>query len=107
MDKQVPKPFLLEVVRWCVHVLNMSPTLAIQNTTPEKAWSGMKPIVEYFRVFRLLAHVHVLDQKRIKLDDKSIHCVLLGVGDKSKAYRLFDSVSKKIIISKDVIFLAE
>lgn len=104
MDKQVPKAFWLEAGRWCVHVLNRSPTLAIQNTTPEKVWSGMKHTVEYFRVFGCLAHVHVPDQKRIKLDDKRIQCVLLGVSDELKAYRLFDLVSKKIIVSRDVIF---
>ena len=43
-------------------------------------------------------------QKRIKLDDKSKKWVLLGVSDESKAYKLYDPVSKKIIISKDVIF---
>jgi hypothetical protein len=103
-DKQVPKVFWPEVVRWCVHVLNRSPTLAVQHSTPEEAWSGMKPTVEYFRVFGCLAHVHVPDQRRIKLDDKSILCVLLGVSDESKAYRLFDPVSKKIIVSRDVVF---
>ena len=35
---------------------------------------------------------------------KSKKCVFLGVSDESKAYRLYDSVSKKIIISKYVIF---
>ncbi|CAL2265082.1 unnamed protein product [Prunus armeniaca] len=103
-EKQVPKAFWPEAVRWCVHVLNRCPTLAVQNRTPEEAWSGMKPTVEYFRVFGCLAHVHVPDQKRIKLDDKSTQCVLLGVSDESKAYRLFDPVSKKIIVSRDVVF---
>lgn len=87
-----------------MHVLNRNPTLAIQNTTSEKVWSGMKPTVEYFRVLWCLAHVHIPDEKRIKLDDKSIQCVLLGVSDESKAYKLFDLVSKKIIVSMDVIF---
>lgn len=103
-EKQVPKVFWPEAVRWCVHVLNRCPTLAMQNRTPEEAWSGTKPTVEYFRVFGCLAHVHVPDQKRIKLDDKSVRCVLLGVSDESKAYRLFDPVSKKIIVSRDVVF---
>jgi len=29
---------------------------------------------------------------------------MLGVSDESKAYRLYDPISKKIIISKDVVF---
>jgi hypothetical protein len=103
-DKQVPKVFWPEAIRWCVHVLNRSPTLAVQHSTPEEACNGMKPTVEYFRVFGCLAHVHVPDQRRIKLDDKSIQCVLLGVSDESKAYRLFDPISKEIIVSRDVVF---
>jgi len=30
--------------------------------------------------------------------------VLLGMSDESKAYRLFDLVSKKIIVIRDVVF---
>lgn len=72
--------------------------------TPEEVWSGSKPSVEHFRVLGCLAHVHVPDSKRIKLDDKSMKCILLGVSEESKAYRLFNPVSKKIVISRDVIF---
>ena len=64
----------------------------------------MKPTIDYFRVFGCLAHVHVLDQHRVKLDDKSKKCVLLGVSDESKAYRLFNPINNKVLINKDVIF---
>ncbi|GJU04879.1 retrovirus-related pol polyprotein from transposon TNT 1-94 [Tanacetum coccineum] len=103
-EKQVPKMFWPEAVRWSVHILNRCPTVAVQNQTPEEAWSGVKPVIDYFRVFGCVAHAHVPDQKRSKLDDKSRKCVLLGVSDESKAYRLYDPVSKKIIVSRDVIF---
>lgn len=103
-EKQVPKMFWPEAVKWSVHILNRCPTVAVQNKTPEEAWSNVKPMVDYFRVFGCVAHAHVPDQKRSKLDEKSKKCVFLGVSDESKAYRLYDPVSKKIIISKDVIF---
>ncbi|MCI72523.1 retrovirus-related pol polyprotein from transposon tnt 1-94, partial [Trifolium medium] len=51
--------------------MNRSPTLNVKNVTPEEAWSGSKPSVHHFRVFGCLAHVHVPDIKRKKLDDKS------------------------------------
>ncbi|GJU04881.1 retrovirus-related pol polyprotein from transposon TNT 1-94 [Tanacetum coccineum] len=70
-EKQVPKMFLPEAVRWSVHILNRCPTVAVQNQTPEEAWSGVKPAIDYFRVFGCAAHAHVPDQKRSKLDDKS------------------------------------
>jgi len=48
--------------------------------------------------------VHVPDSKRVKLDAKSLKCILLGVSDESKAYKLFDPISNKIIISRYVVF---
>jgi len=103
-DKQVPKPFWPEVVRWCIHVQNRSPTSAIDQRTPEEIWSGIKPRVDYFRTFGCIAHVHIPDQKRSKLDDKSHPCILLGVSDESKAYKLFDPVTGCVIVSRDVVF---
>ncbi|RDX80173.1 putative isoaspartyl peptidase/L-asparaginase 2, partial [Mucuna pruriens] len=38
----------------------------------------------------------------VKLDDKSFKCVLLGVSEESKAYRLDDPASKRIVVSKDM-----
>lgn len=93
-EKQVPKSFWPEAAKWTVHVLNWSPTLTVKDKNPEEVWSGIKPEVDYFRVFGCLSHVHVPDTKRRKLDDKSMQCVLLGVSGESKAYRLFNPVCK-------------
>ncbi|RDX99787.1 Copia protein, partial [Mucuna pruriens] len=49
IGKQVPKIFWPEATRWCVHILNRCPTAVVQDKTPEEAWSGVKPIVDYFR----------------------------------------------------------
>jgi len=103
-NKKIPKSFWPEAVNWTVYVLNRSPTLAVKNMTPEEAWSGIKPSVEHFRVFGCVSHVHVPDVKRTKLEDKSFSCVLLGVSKESKAYRLYDPISKRIVVSRDVKF---
>ena len=103
-DIRIPKNFWPEAVNWTTYVLNQSPTLVVKNQTPEEAWSGSKPSVEHFRVFKCMAHVHVPNVRRTKLDAKSFTYVLLGVSEESKAYRLYDSVAKKIVISRDVVF---
>lgn len=103
-EKQVPKEFWPEAVNWTVHVLNRCPTLVVKDMTPEEAWCGFKPSVDHFRVFGCIGHVHIPDNKRQKLDDKSFRCVLLGLSEESKAYRLYNPVSKKVIISRDVVF---
>jgi hypothetical protein len=104
LEKKIPKSFWPEAVHWSIYVLNRCPTLAVKDATPEEAWTGVKPSVEHFRVFGCLAHVHVPEAKRTKLDNKSFVCVLLGVSEESKGYRLYDPIAKKIIISRDVIF---
>ncbi|KAL6334805.1 hypothetical protein AAG906_021773 [Vitis piasezkii] len=67
---------------------------------------GSKPSLITW-VFGCISHVHIPDSKRTKLDDKSVKCVLLGVSEESKAYRLYDPVSQKIIVSRDVKFEEE
>ena len=107
IGRHVPKLFWLEATRWCIHIINRTPTTTMQDKTPEEAWGGIKPSIAYFRVFGCIAHVHTSYQHRIKLDGKSKRYVLLGVSDESKAYRLFDPVCQKIIIIRDVIFEEE
>lgn len=102
--RKVPKVFWAEAVNWTFYILNRCPTLAVKNITPQEAWNGVKPSVEHFRVWGSLAHVHVSDQKRGKLDDKSIICVLLGFSEESKAYRLYNPKTEKVIVSRDVVF---
>jgi len=102
--KRIPKSFWPEAVNWAVYVLNRSPTLAVPNKTPEEAWSGKKPSVGYFKVFGCVPHVHVGQNCRTKLDTRSITCVLLGISEESKAYRLYNPIDRKIIISRDVVF---
>lgn len=106
-EKNMPRSFWPEAAKWTCHVLNRSITNAVKDMVPEECWSGIKPNVGYFRVFGCIGHVHVPDQRRIKLDSRSRKCVLLGVSEESKAYRLYDPISKAVVISRDVIFEEE
>lgn len=100
----IPKTFWPEAVNWSVHVLNRSSTLAVTNITPEEAWTGIKPSVDHFKIFGCLAYAHVPDDKRSKLDDKAIKCIFLGVSEESKGHRLYNPLTEKLIISRDVVF---
>jgi hypothetical protein len=42
------------------------------------------------------------DPKRIKLKDKSKKYVFIGHNEKSKSYKLYDPIEKKLVISIDV-----
>ena len=84
--------------------MNRSPTFALRDMTPEEAWSGRKPAVDHVYVFRSIAYVHVTESKRKKLDDRGDKCVFLGVSKESKAYKLFNPLTKKVVTSRDVVF---
>ncbi|GKV04743.1 hypothetical protein SLEP1_g16856 [Rubroshorea leprosula] len=87
-----------KVVNWSVHILNRSPTSPLPNMTPREAWTRHRPAVDYFRSFGCIASAHVPNQKRSKLDDKGEKCIFLGVSDQSKAYRLYNPLTKKISV---------
>jgi hypothetical protein len=106
-EKEMPKKFWPEAARWTSHVLNRSLTSAVNDMVPEECWSGVKPSVDHFSVVGCIGHVHIPEQHRIKLDNKSHKCILLGISEESKAYRLFDPISNKIVINRDVIFEEE
>ena len=101
---RIPKSFWLEAVNWSIHILNRSPTFAVQNMTPKEAWSGRKPVVDHFKIFGCIAYAHIPDEKRKKLDDNGEKYVFLGVSEVSKAYKLFNPLTKKIVTSRDVVF---
>ena len=97
--------FWAEAINTAVYVLNRAPTSAVKGKTPQEAWSGKKPTVEHFRVFGCEAYAHVSDEKRTKLDLKSVKCIFLGYYEGSKCYRLFNPEKKTIVKSRDVKFV--
>lgn len=104
VEKSVPKSFWPEAVTWAFYILNRCPTSSVKDLTPEEAWSGVKPSVGHLRVFGCIAHAHIPDAQRTKLEDKSHGCVLFGTSTESKGYKLYDPVSKKMTVSRDVVF---
>nr|CAN69875.1 hypothetical protein VITISV_030610 [Vitis vinifera] len=66
-EKQVPKNLWTDAVNWTVHVLNRSPILGMKDMTLEEAWSGVKPNVDYFRVFGCIGHGRSNEETRLDI----------------------------------------
>jgi hypothetical protein len=88
-----------------VYIKNRCPTKALESKTPQEAWIGRKPDVFHLRVFGCKAFAHILDEKISKLKFKSMSCVFLRYCEGTKAYRLMCVETKRIIKSRDVVFL--
>ena len=74
---------------------------------PEKAWSGRKHSVSHMRIFGCVAYTHVRDEFRIKLYNKGEKCIFIGYSDELKAYKLYNLITKKFIINRDVQFVED
>jgi hypothetical protein len=86
-----------------VHLLNRSPTKALDGKMPYEAWHGCKPAVSHLRVFGCLAFVKELNHVG-KLNDRSTLGVFIGYAEGVKAYRVLDPVTQHVRITRDVVF---
>ncbi|GLU00818.1 hypothetical protein SLE2022_181580 [Rubroshorea leprosula] len=102
--KGLPNSFWAEAIHTAAYIQNRSPTAALHHQTPFEAWHGWKPKVTHFKVFGCLAYVHVPSQKRTKFEENSVKCIFLGYSDETKGYRFYNPITKKLLISRDVIF---
>ena len=51
--------------------------------------------------------VHILKDERSKLDVNAKPCIFLGYGHEEFGYRPWDPMSRKIVRSRDVVFLED
>ncbi|KAK2973985.1 hypothetical protein RJ640_020431 [Escallonia rubra] len=97
--KTLPKEFWAKAVDCAVYLSNGCPMRNVWNQTPQEAWSGFKPSLYHLKVFGSIAYVHVHDQQRKKLDDKSEKFIFIGYNQQSKGYKLYNPVDKKIKVN--------
>jgi hypothetical protein len=103
-EKGMPKEFWPEAVNTAVYLLNRCPTKAVWNMTPFEAWSGRNPSVNHLKFFGCVCYAQVPKVKRTKLEESSERCIFIGYSSMSKGYRLYNLKTKKVIISRDVVF---
>lgn len=94
-----------EAVNLAVYIINRSYTSALKLTTPEEAWTGVKPDLSQLKIFGCDVMMHVPKQKRTKWSPKSIQMKFLGYESGTKGYRLLNLNTMKITKSRDVVFL--
>jgi len=101
-QRSMPNSLWGEAVTTAAYVLNRCPTKILKNKVLEEVCSGNKPSVNHLRVFRSVCYKHVPDARRKKLDDKCEAIVLVGY-HKTRAYRLYNPITRKIVINRDIM----
>ena len=101
--KRLPLELWAEAIACTVYTLNRVSNKA-SPSTPYFIWHGSKADVSNLRIFGSTAFIHVPKAERHKLDSKSIKCYFVGYSLTQKAYRFWIPATRKIKISRDVIF---
>ena len=96
------KGFWAEALRTTAHIANRCPCKGLGWWTPFELLFGRTPDVSYFWIFGCRAWKFNEDAK--KRDPKALPMVLIGYEPGSKAYRLWDTKSHKIVVSASVWF---
>lgn len=63
-----------------MHVLNLTPTVALNSEVPEKNWFGKNVKYDHLRFFGCKVFVHIPKDERSKLDVKLKQCIFIGYG---------------------------
>ncbi|KAA0040427.1 Retrovirus-related Pol polyprotein from transposon TNT 1-94 [Cucumis melo var. makuwa] len=106
-ESQLPQSFWGEALNTVIHVLNLTPCVPLGSEVPNRIWSGKDISYSHLRVFGCKAFVHVPKDERSKLDAKTKPCVFLGYGQDEFGYRVYHRVKKKLIRSRDVVFVED
>jgi hypothetical protein len=96
----MPAIYWGEVVMTAVHLLNRSPTKALDGKTSYEAWHGR---MSHLRVFSCLAFIKELNHVS-NLDDRSTLGVFNGYAEGAKAYHVLDPATRRVHITRDVVF---
>ncbi|GJS57545.1 putative ribonuclease H-like domain-containing protein [Tanacetum coccineum] len=106
-DSLLPTTFWAEAVSTACYIFNRVRVTKPQNKTPYELLFGHKPIISYIRPFG--CHVTILDTLSVlgKFDGKSDEGFLVGYSLNSKAYRVYNLVTKRVEVNLHVNFLEE
>src|SRR6266498_3007691 len=83
------------------YLINQSPSIAIDKKTPIEVWSSSPADYSQLRVFGYTAYAHVDNGK---LEPRAIKCIFLGYKSGVKGYKLWNPQTKKVVISRNIIF---
>ena len=103
--KHLSNEYWVEAVAIAVYIMNQCITKSVKNKVPQESWTGMNHSVSHLNVFGSVAYPHVPDELRKKLDKKGKKCIFVGYSKDTKSYKLYDPVTRKVIISRDVQFI--
>lgn len=105
--KYLSKEYFAEAVAYATYILNRIPTRSVKDKISQESWSCEENSLHHFRTFGCVAYSLVPFKIRRKCDDKGEKCISIGYSEESKAYKLFNLIIKRVIVSRSIEFTEE
>ena len=86
------------------YLINRQPTPLLQNKSPYEALFGQKPNYLKLKKFGCLCYPLTRAYNSNKMEPKSKPCIFLGYSPTQNAYKCFEPHTKKLYISRHVLF---
>lgn len=100
----MPPSFWHHALHMATYLLNILPSKLLSNYSPTQFLYHRDPSYTHLRVFGCLCYPLFPSTTINKLQARSTPCVFLGYPPNHRGYKCYDLSSRKIIISRHVIF---
>ncbi|KAJ9543556.1 hypothetical protein OSB04_023263 [Centaurea solstitialis] len=100
----LPTSFWHHALQMATYLLNILPNKKLAFQTPTKILYQKDPSYSHLRVFGCLCYPLLPSTSRNKLQAHSTPCVFLGYPSHHRGYKCYDLSSRKILVSRHVIF---
>jgi hypothetical protein len=104
---KLSKGFWGEALNTTMHLINRSPSHALDDDIPEMVWKDKDISYDHLKMFGCRTFVYIFKDERSKLDSKIKECIFLGYENDEFGYRLWDPIEKKLVRSRDVVFFEQ
>ena len=104
LHASMPPKYWAEALAAATYLLNRRPSSSIRNEVPYTRLYKSPPSYEHLRIFGCLCYPNLQATSPHKLALRSTACVFLGYPSDHKGYRCLDLSTRRIIISRHVVF---
>jgi hypothetical protein len=102
--KGLPQWFWGEAVNVAVYVLNRCQMKSVDGMTLFEAWHRRRPMVHHLRTFGCIVYVWNTTPHLTKLENRGRKMTFVGYESGSKAYRADDPITKRVHVTRDMVF---
>ena len=100
----LPPGYWVEALNMAAHLFSLLPSTAIKNEIPFTKLFHKPVSYDHLRVFGCLCYPNLTSTAKHKFSPRSTACVFLGFSTSHKGYRCLDLITRKVILSRHVIF---